>query len=214
MLNQFICEDLGIQESLEIKELYNESKACAYREYPILLKKLLREHYIKVHKYVIDTNVQEQIFDISEVKGQEYRKLHSLKMNPTESVFYAAQFIYILKKIDPNYEFIYEERTAVKISDDVIKVRPRLDNKNAEPRLYFQNAKVVMTSNHEDITNLLEILLVKDTTVFVIGMDESSKDLIAYEIVRTDAFYEKCEAAIKRIRDYGMNTIFSGNVIE
>lgn len=61
-------------------------------------------------------------------------------------------------------------------------IRPRIDDKNAEPRLYFNKENTAIISTNESITNLVDILSIKDVTVYAIEFDYFNENIYAYKI--------------------------------
>lgn len=112
-----------------------------------------------------------------------------------------APFIYILEKLDPNYT-IENQKGNLVISSEVIKVeiRPRIDQKNAEPRLYLPEAKVALTSENDNVDNLGDILSVLNTDVYVICMDDYWNEIYAYKVIRDGRYFKVAEGFMDRVR--------------
>ncbi|WP_155645564.1 hypothetical protein [Peribacillus simplex] len=55
-----------------------------------------------------------------------------------------------------------------------VEIRPRIDGRNAEPRMFFRNEKIAITSTNDDVETSGDILAVKDVEVYIIGTDDRS----------------------------------------
>lgn len=199
--NIVIKKNMMDNETFDYQNLYSDSRGGVYKShYKALIKEAISASVITVEQYVIAEDIQDELNNVTEVKGLKRNLLYRLKNHHSEADFKMAPFIYILEKLDPNYT-IENQRESLVISSEVLKVkmRPRIDQKNAEPRLFFPEAKVALTSENDNIDNLGDILAVKDIDVYVIGLDDYWNDIYAYKIIRDERYFKVAEGFKDRV---------------
>jgi hypothetical protein len=98
-----------------------------------------------VEKFIITENIQDELYQISETKGSKYTLVECLKNYHQESDNLIAPLIYILKKLDPDFA-LSDKEGKLKIVSNLVEVDlcPRIDGKNAEPRIYFPKRKLLL----------------------------------------------------------------------
>lgn len=96
--------------------------------------------------------------------------------------------------MDPEFILNTNEETLKIVSKVVnVEVRPRIDDKNAIPRIFLPEENTAITSTNDNIENLGDILAIKDLKVYAIGTDNRSNNIYAYKINRNDRFFEVSE---------------------
>lgn len=103
----------------------------------------------------------------------------------------SSSIIFLLKLLDPVFTIDHKDG-CLKINSEVfdVSIRPRIDDKNAEPRLFFTQENIAIISTNENITNLTDVLAVKGVTVYAIEYDFLSNNICAYKINRKDCYFE------------------------
>lgn len=200
--NLFI-KNITLDEDFDYKALYNDSRGAGYKEeYKSLIRGAIRNKAITVEKFLITESVQEQLYKISETRGHEYTLIGRLKGYPNESDYMVAPFVYLLKELDPQFTLNNNEG-KLEIESNVfdLEICPRIDGKNATPRIFFPKEKVAIASTNDNIENLGDILAVKDVKVYIIGTDDRSNSIYAYKIKREDKFFEVAKGFKDHVTD-------------
>ncbi|RST61215.1 hypothetical protein D5F11_003985 [Siminovitchia terrae] len=199
--NLFINQ-VTVDDEFNYKVLYNDSRGAGFKdEYKALIREAISKKVIIVEKFIIAENIQDELYEISDTKGFEHTLIECLKNYHNEPDYLISPFIYILKKLDPNYTLGVTE-DKLKIVSNLVKaeIRPRIDGKNAEPRLFFPNEKVAISSTNDNVENLGDILSVKDIIVYIIGTNDRSNTIYAYKVSRSDKFFEVARDYLDSIR--------------
>lgn len=192
--NLFI-KKVTLDDDLNYKMLYNDSRGAVFKdEYKALIREAISKNIITVEKFIIAENVEEELYQISETRGFEYTLIKCLKNYHNESEYRIAPLIYILKKLDPDLT-LSDKEGQWKIVSNIVEVDlcTRIDGKNAEPRIYFPEGKIAITSINDDVENLGDILAVKGVEVYIIGTDNLSNVIYAYKINRDDRYFDVAE---------------------
>ncbi|MFA1710243.1 hypothetical protein ACDX66_00835 [Peribacillus frigoritolerans] len=195
-LEKLFETDEGIQKRFDYKNLYNDSRGSVFKdECKAILKEAVQKGIITVQKFIVAKDVQEELRDFLEKIDKSHKILVTrLKNYPMESDAIVTPFIYILKKMDPNYEAVITDKSKLEIkSNYVTQISPRIDEKNATPRLFFPNEKVAISSINDKVENLVEILAVRDVSVYIVGWDEKIKNIVAYKVIRSEPFFKVAE---------------------
>lgn len=143
----------------------------------------------------------EELDQICEAKGLDRNLLNRLKNYHNESEYLIAPLIYILRKIYPGFRLSNHEGILNVISDSVkIELCPRINGRNAEPRIFLPNEKKAITSANDNVENLVDILSVRDVTVYVIVTDDLSNIIYAYKVNRDHKFFAIAESYKEHLR--------------
>jgi hypothetical protein len=199
--NLFINK-VKLDDDFNYKVLYNDSRGAVFKEeYKALIREAISKNLITVEKFIIAENVQDDLYKISDTKGFEYTLLECLKNYHNESDYIIAPFIYILKKLDPDFTLSGKDG-KLKIVSNLFKVDlcPRIDGKNAEPRLYFPKENIAITSTNDNIENLGDILGVTGIDVYITGTDARSNVIYAYKLSRTERYFDVAKGYIDSLR--------------
>lgn len=191
-----------LDDDFNYKMLYNDSRGAVFKdEYKALLRESVSKNAITVEKYIVAENIQDELYNLSETRGTQYTLIESLKNYHQESDSLIAPFIYILKKIDSDFT-LNDKEGKFKIISNIFEVdlRPRIDGKNAEPRVFFPEEKIAFTSTNDNIENLVDILAVKEVKVYIVGTDARFKNIYAYKISRSKKFFEVAKGYIDNLR--------------
>jgi hypothetical protein len=189
--------------------LYNDSRGAVFKDaYKALIREAIAKKVITVEKFIIAENIQEELYQISETRGFEYTLIECLKNYQNESDNLIAPLIYILKKLDPDFK-LSDKEGQLKIVSNLVEVElcPRIDGKNAEPRIYFPKEKIAITSANDNVENLVDILAVKAVQVYIIGTDDRSNVIHAYKISRDDSYFDVAEGFADNVRSELYNEI-------
>lgn len=194
-IEKIAIRNVLIDEDFDYRTLFSDSRGAILKEeMKFLISESISQKEITIEKFVIAENVEDELFDIIETKGLQRLFLRRLKNNYRESDYHFAPMIYLLKKFDPDFKLSTENEKLEIVSDLFeVEIRPRIDGKNAEPRLFFQNEKIAFTSTNDDVRNLAAVLSVKDVTVYAIDTDTYYNDIYAYKINRTERYFEVAE---------------------
>lgn len=138
--------------------------------------------------------------EITENSGSEKRLLLSLKDYYNENEYIAASIICTLKLLDPDI-IIPPKGQKLEINSGLynIDIRPRIDDANAQPRLFFNKEKIAFISTNENVKNFVDILAVKNVIVYVIGVDYKEDTLYVYKINRDNRYFEVIERFMDEI---------------
>lgn len=199
--NLFI-KKVTVDEDFNYKVLYNDSRGAVFKdEYKALIREAISKKVITVEKFIIAENIQDELYQISETRGFEYTLIECLKNYHNESDYLIAPFIYILKKLDPDFT-LSDKEEKLKIVSNLVEVDlcPRIDGKNAEPRIFFPKEKIVITSTNDNVENLGDILAVKGVKVYIIGADDRSNVIYAYKVNRDDVYFDVAESYKDKVR--------------
>lgn len=191
-----------VDDDFDYKVLYNDSRGAVFKdEYKALIREAISKNIITVEKFIVAENIQEDLYQISNTKGFEYSLIECLKNYHNESDYLIAPLIYILKKLDPDYTF-NDKESELRVLSNLFEVdlRPRIDGKNAEPRMYFPKEKIAVTSTNDDVENLGDILAVRGVQVYIIGTDNRSNVIYAYKVNRDDRYFDVAEAYKDNVR--------------
>jgi len=177
-----------------------------------LIREAIEKNFIAIEKFIIAENVQDELYQISETKGTQYTLIECLKSYHSESDPIIAPLIYLLKKLDPKFTLgINEERLKIVSKSVDVEIRPRIDGKNAEPRIYFPKEKIAITSTNDNVENLGDILAIKGVKVYIIGTDDRSNLIYAYKINRYDRYFDVAEGYKDKLRSELLDNIFANN---
>lgn len=182
--------------------LYNDSRGAVYKEeYKSLIKEAISKKIITVEKFIIAENVQDELYQIiEEAKGIQYNLIEWLKDYHQESDSKIAPLLYLLRKLDPNYLIKNIEDKLTIVSNIVeVEICPRIDGKNAKPRIFLTKEKIAIASTNDNIENLGDILSVKDVEIYIVGTDNRSNIICAYKLNRNDRFFEVSEGYKDRV---------------
>jgi len=106
--------------------------------YKDLISEAISVNAITIEKFVIAENVENELDQLIDEKGHEKSLLRRLKNHHRESDRVTASIIYLLKQLDPAIRFSIKDGNFEMDSNLFeVKIRPRIDGKNAEPRLFF-----------------------------------------------------------------------------
>ncbi|MEM5626875.1 hypothetical protein AAHB47_25410 [Bacillus wiedmannii] len=145
-IEKLFPKQVAVDEDFNYKVLYNDSRGASYKdEYKSLIREAIEKNFIAIEKFIIAENVQDELYQISETKGTQYTLIECLKSYHSESDSIIAPLIYLLKKLDPKFTLgINEERLKIVSKSVDVEIRPRIDGKNAEPRIYFLRRKLLL----------------------------------------------------------------------
>ncbi len=203
----------AVGEDFNYKVLYNDSRGAVYKdEYKSLIREAIEKNFIAIEKFIIAENVQEELYQIIETKGVQYTLIECLKNYHSESDSIITPLIYLLKKLDPKFTLEINEEGLKIVSKLVdVEIRPRIDGKNAEPRIYFPNEKVAITSTNDNVENLGDILAIRGVKIYIIGTDNRSNLIYAYKINRYDRYFDVAEGYKNKLRSELLDNIFANN---
>jgi len=208
-IGDFFIEKLTVNDDFDYKVLFSDSRGAAFKEeYKFLISEAVSKKIITVEKYIVAENIQDELCTICETKGLESSLLRRLKNYHNESDYVIAPLIYILKKLDKDFTLSGSDG-VLKIDSNMFEVEicPRIDGKNAEPRLFFPKEKVAMTATNDNVVNLVDILAVKGIQVYVIGTDHCSNVIYAYKISRDNSYFDVAESFKENIRFEQFNRV-------
>jgi hypothetical protein len=191
-----------LDDDFNYKMLYNDSRGAVFKdEYKALLREAISKKVITVEKFVIAENIQDELYNLSETKGPKYTLIECLKNYHQESDYLIAPFIYILKKLDGDFKLSDKEGEFI-INSNLFEVdiRPRIDRKNAEPRIFFPKEKIAISSTNDNVENLVDILAVRDVQIYIIGTENRSNIIYAYKVSRSDRFFDVAKGYIDSLR--------------
>ncbi|MEH6858439.1 hypothetical protein V7037_28110 [Priestia megaterium] len=201
-IEDLFIKKISTDENFDYKNLYNDSRGAVHKdEYKSLIRQAIEKRVITVDTFIVAENVQEELYTISEIKGFEYNLINCLKNYHNEADSRVAPLIYLLKKLDPSLT-LNDTEGKLQIISDLFEAElcPRIDGKNAEPRIFFPKEKVAITSTNDDIENLGDILAVKDVKVYALGTDDRSNVIYAYKVSRDDSFFNVAEGYKENLR--------------
>ncbi len=203
----------AVGEDFNYKVLYNDSRGAVYKdEYKSLIREAIEKNFIAIEKFIIAENVQEELYQIIETKGVQYTLIECLKNYHSESDSIITPLIYLLKKLDQKFTLEINEEGLKIVSKLVdVEIRPRIDGKNAEPRIYFPNEKVAITSTNDNVENLGDILAIRGVKIYIIGTDNRSNLIYAYKINRYDRYFDVAEGYKNKLRSELLDNIFANN---
>ncbi|EML6323900.1 hypothetical protein QCQ60_004184 [Bacillus cereus] len=212
-IEELFLKQVEIGGDFNYKVLYNDSRGAVYKdEYKSLIREAIEKNFIEIEKFIIAEDVQDELYQICETKGIQYTLIECLKNYHSESDFIIAPIIYLLKKLDPKFTLEINEEGLKIISKSVdVEIRPRIDGKNAEPRIYFPNEKVAITSTNDNVENLGDILAIKGAKVYIIGTDNRSNLIYVYKINRYDRYFSVAEGYKNKLRSELVDNIFANN---
>lgn len=194
-IEDLFIKSVTVDENFNYKVLYNDSRGAVFKEeFKSLIRQAISKKIITVEKFIIAENVQDELYQICETKGFGYSLINCLKNYHNESDYIIAPLIYLLKKLDPDLTLSNNEG-KMKIVSNVVEVEicPRIDGKNAEPRIFLPKEKIAITLTNDDVENFGDILGVKDVKVYVIGTDDRSNVIYAYKVSRDDRYFDVAE---------------------
>jgi len=201
-LESLFIKRITMDDNFNFKSLYNDDRGAVHKDaYKSLISEAISKGVITVEKFLIAEEVQDELYQISEdSKGLKYTLVELLKDYHSESNFVISPLIYLLKKLDPNFSLSISEEKLEVVSDVInIEIRPRIDGRNAAPRIYFPKEKVAIAVTNDSIENLGDILAVKDVNVYIIGTDDRSNIIYAYKVNRTNKYFEVAEGYLHRV---------------
>lgn len=206
-MRKLVIENIAIKKQpmkadFDYKLLYSDSRGAIFKtEYKALISEAIQKGIITIEKFIISEDAEDELFHIIETKGIQQRLLNRLKQHYNEYEDSVASLIYVLKKLDPDFTIsIKEDRLKVDSNLFEIRIRTRIDGKNAEPRLFIENEKIALTSTNDDVGNLGDILAVRGIDVYAIGTDHLLKTVNAYRISRKDRYFDVAETFKDDIR--------------
>ncbi|OIJ14266.1 hypothetical protein BKP37_08805 [Anaerobacillus alkalilacustris] len=194
-IEDVFIKKVELDDDFSYKDLYNDDRGASFKEQnKTLISKAILKKLITVEKFVLAENVQDELSEITEVKGIERSFIQRLKNYHSEPDYIIAPLIYLLKRLDPDFTLSYKGNTF-KIISNLLEVDlcPRIDGKNAEPRIYFHEEKIAITSSNDNVENLADIIAVKGVKVFIISTDDLSNVIYAYKVNRNDRYFEIAE---------------------
>lgn len=209
-IEDLYLKSTDLEENFSYKFLYNDSRGAIFKdEHKTLIREAMSKGIITVEKFVLAKDVQDELYLILErTKGLHYTLIECLKDYHNESDFEIALLIYLLRKLDPQFLLDnMEGMLRVKSSIVDVEIRPRIDGKNATPRIFLPKEKIAFASTNDNIENLSDILAVRDVKVYIIGKDNRSKDIYLYKINREDRYFEVAEGYIDSIRNDLFNKV-------
>jgi hypothetical protein len=192
---------ITVDNNFSYKSLYNDDRGAVHKDgYKSLIREAISKGIITVEKFLIAENVRDELYQINEdSKGLQYTLVECLKDYHNESDYVIAPLIYLLKKLDPNFSLVINEGKLEIVSDVInVVISPRIDGKNATPRLFFPKENIAVAVTNDNIVNLGDILAVKDIKVYVLGTDDRSNIIYAYKVNRTSGFFEVMEGYKER----------------
>lgn len=181
-----------VDDDFDYRALYSDRREAIFKEdFKHLISEAIAVNAITVEKFVIAEDVGKELDQIMDTKGVEGILLKLFKNHHSESDSISSPIIYMLKKLDPDFTCSTESGKLEIVSDLFeVEIRPRIDGRNAEPRLFFTKEKIAITSTNDDIETLGDVLAVKDVKVYAVGTDDFCKNVIAYKINRTDEYFD------------------------
>lgn len=198
-----LIKKLTIDKNFDYSYLYNDDVGAIYKdEYKLLIREAISKDFITIEKFLIAEDVRDELYQISEEsKGLNYTLIDRLKAYHNESNHLISPIIYILKQLDPNFSLIINEGELKLVSKNInVQIRPRIDEMNARPRLFFPKEKIAITLKNDNIENLGDILAVQDVKVYIISTDNPSNKIYAYKISRTDEYFKVAEGYKQRVQ--------------
>ncbi|QLK09426.1 hypothetical protein BMG_6201 (plasmid) [Priestia megaterium] len=208
-IENLFVKKIATDENFDYKILYNDTRGAVFKdEYKSLIRQAIEKRVITIDTFIVAENVQEELYTISEIKGFEYNLINCLKNHHNEADFRVASLIYLLKKLDPAFT-LNDRGGKLQIISDLFEVElcPRIDGKNAEPRIFFPKEKIAITSTNDDVENLGDILAVKDVKVYALGTDDRSNVIYAYKVSRDDSFFDVAEGYKENLKSDLFNNI-------
>lgn len=201
-IEKLAIKQVPVDDTFDYHTLYSDSRGAVFKEdYKHLISEAISEHAIIIEKFVIAENVADELDEILDTKGLEGMLLRLLKNHHSERNHISAPLIYILKKLDPAFTCSIESGKLEIVSNLFeVEIRPRIDEINAEPRLFFTKEKTAITSTNDDIETLGDILAVKNVRVYAVGTDDYSNNVYAYKINRTDRYFKVADSFKDEVR--------------
>jgi hypothetical protein len=206
-IEKILNKELQLEKDFDYHKLYNDNRGAIHKDdYKGLLSYCLEVGIIDVEKYIIEENVNSEVFyDIADRKGEgQYQLKEVLKEYHQESYYLVSPFIYLLEKIEPKYK-LNENRTEyeepVLVFPNNILVGHRFKGTNAFTRLYFQDSKIAINSSNDSVENLIDTLVIDDITVYVLDIEKTlhiEQDIVIYKLSKKDMFNNLKEKAQHR----------------
>lgn len=198
-IEKIIKSELQLEDNFDYHKLYNDGRGAIHKdEYKALLKYCIKENIINVKKYLIEENINSDIFhDIVDKNSEgQYQLKEALKEYHQESHYLVAPFVYLLEMVEPKYK-INEKRTQYEETllefPDNIEVGHRFERSNAFVRLYFKDSEISINSSNDSIENLVDTLELVDSTLYILYVDEfiyRKRDIVIYKLTKKYNFNE------------------------
>lgn len=183
---------VAMDENFDYQTLYNDNRGAMFKnEYKSLMRNAIAKKMITVEKWIIAENVQDELDQLCESKGIQRSLINCLKDYHNENDHVITPFLFIVKKLDPQFALSVNDGKLNIVSEIVdVEIRPRIDGKNAMSRIFLPNEKIALASSNDNIENLVDILAVKDVRVYVVDTDTYANNIYVYKIHREDTFFK------------------------
>ncbi|MGG3802523.1 hypothetical protein [Metabacillus fastidiosus] len=194
-IENLFVKQVAIEEDFDYKVLYNDDRGAGFKdENKALIREAISKGVITVEKFILAENIQEELYQISETRGSDYTLVECLKNYHNESDYRIAPFIYLLKKLDPDYT-ISNNEGKLKVVSNLweVDICPRIDGANAEPRIFFPKEQIAISSTNDNVENLVDVLAVKGVRVYIIGTEDFSNIIYVYKVSRNKKFFDVAE---------------------
>ncbi|MDQ8733865.1 hypothetical protein [Paenibacillus sp. LHD-38] len=192
-IEELFTAKLPLGKDFQYMDLYNDSRGAVFKEhYKSLIKQAIAKNVITVEKYLVAENAKDKLYEIVEETDKlQYTLVQCLKDYHQENDFVIAPLIYLLRKLDSQHMVLVDSEGQLKIKSKFdIEIRPRIDGRNATPRLYLPKEKIAISSTNDNVENLGQILAVKDVNVYIVDKEYLSNNIYAYKINRNERFFE------------------------
>lgn len=201
-IEKLAIRKVSIDDDCDYHALYSDSRGAIFKEdYKHLIREAISRNAITIEKFVIAENVGDELDQIIDTKGVEKILVNRLKNHHREPDYVSASIIYLLKKLDPDFTCSTKGEKLGIVSDQFeVEVRPRIDEADAEPRLFFAKEEIAITSTNDDIETLGDVLAVKDIKVYAVGTDDNCNNIYVYKINRTDDYFKVADGFKDEVR--------------
>lgn len=210
-MNEIFTNEIELQKDFTYTKLYSSTKASASdKNLSSFLANSFRSGLIKVKKYLIANDVEDEMLNIEEWKAKSHIKIKPiLKDWHSESDYSISPIIYFLEQLDPNFIVEQNKETTVyeiKSSKNIV-IGHRFTSVDAFARILLPDEKIIINLVTDSLHNLIDALSLEDYIIYLLDVEYIGgrrMKMIAYHLTADSNYRENYKAMQENL----MNGIF------
>jgi hypothetical protein len=210
-MNGIFTNEIELQKDFTFTKLYSSTKASASdKNLSSFLANSFRCGLIKVKKYLIANDVEDEMLNIEEWKAKSHIKIKPiLKDWHSESDYSISPIIYFLERLEPN--FIVEPNKETSIyeikSNKNIIIGHRFTSVDAFARILLPDEKIIINLVTDSLHNLIDVLALEGYIIYLLDVEYVGgrpMKMIAYHLIADPNYQE----SYKAMQENRMDEIF------
>lgn len=210
-MDSLLIKELPIKLPFDYEILFSSTKSSATDlRLKSLLKDGIKKQEIKIKKYLIANDVENELIELGEWKVKTHKKIKPLlkdwHLEGDESLI---PLLFVLEKLEPGFEVVPDPEINLRSikSYKNIEIGKPFTEEDAFARLFLPDEKVIVNLTSDSLRNTINCLMIENIKTYLVNIEWIKGEpirLVAYELISTENF----KRVKKELDDNVRNEIF------